>query len=435
MTETAPKPEEQGAPVPEGREIQEGAWRNVWLLGGTSFFTDFSSDMSYPLIALLIRSLLGTAAGLVGIVVGIIEGLAESLASILKLFSGALSDWIGRRKELTITGYSCSLVGKFLMYLAGVVSTAWFVGIGRLVDRFGKGVRTAPRDALIADGIRQEYRGRAFGIQRTLDHLGAVLGSLMCVLILVVFKIPDTQLHKVFLYAIIPGIIGVVLLLFVKEIRKPTKAEAPSEPWAGEAEAPSLYWRWLSLDRRLRVFLVIVFLFSLANFSNQFMLLKLYNLEYKTYEIVLHYALYSAVAAVVAYPAGRFSDFFGRKGIVVVAYLFYGGVYLGLAAVLHGPWTWVLFGAYGVYHAMTEGVQKALVSDLAPTHARATALGLYAMLIGIGLLPASLLAGLLYWVNPCLPFIVAGLISAAAGFALWFLLDMSDEGGKAEAEQ
>jgi len=429
VAETSSEPEEQGAVAPQGPELQEGAWRNVWLLGGTSFFTDFSSEMSYPIIPVLVQSVLGPAAGFAGLVVGAIEGMAESLASILKLFSGALSDWIGRRKEPTIVGYSTSLVGKFIIFLTGVLPTALLVGVGRIVDRFGKGVRTAPRDALIADGIRPEYRGRAFGIQRTLDHVGAVLGSAACVLILLVLQIPDTELHRIFLYAIFPGVVGVILLFFAKEIRKPTKVE----PWAGEAEAPSLYQRWMSLDRRLRVFLVIVFFFSLANFSNLLMLLKLYSLEYPTYQVVLHYITFSAIAAMLAYPAGRFSDLFGRKGVVVVAYLFYGVVYLGLAFAVRGPWTWVLFGAYGVHKGLSEGVEKALVSDLAPAHARATSLGLYAMLVGIGLFPASVLAGLLYWLTPSLPFVVAGVMSAAAGLALWFLLDMKEGGSKPQA--
>ncbi len=428
-------PEEQGAVAPQGPELQEGAMRNVWLLGGTSFFTDFSSDMTYSLRGILVTAVLGGPAW----AVGLIEGVAESLASILKLFSGALSDWLGRRKEPAIAGYSTSIVGKFLVYLSGTqvlkrllkylwrakVVAAWpMVFLGQVVDRVGKGVRTAPRDALIADGIRPEYRGRAFGIQRTLDHAGALLGAVTCYFLLTRLNMGDTDIHKVFLYAIIPGIVGVLLLFFVKEIRKPTKVE----PWAGEAAAPGLYWRWMSLDRRLRVFLVIVFLFSLANFSNQFMLLKLkFDLGYSTPKVVLHYALFNALAALLAYPAGKISDRLGRKGIVAVAYLFYGAVYLGLAAAGPGVWTWILFAAYGLYLAMTQGVEKALVSDLAPAHARATALGLYAMLVGVGILPASLVAGGLFMIDPAIPFVVAGVMSAAAGLALWFLLDMKDD--------
>ncbi len=422
MAETEPEEKQEDETSPQNRkdvsEAEQKAWRNVWLLGGTSFFTDFSSDMSYPLIGILVRSVLMAPAW----AVGVIEGVAESLASILKLFSGALSDWMGRRKELTIVGYSNSLLGKLLIFLA----TSWpFVFLGRVVDRFGKGVRTAPRDALIADGIPQERRGRAFGIQRTLDHFGAVLGALTCYFILTRLNLADKDLHWVFLYAIIPGGVGVLLLFFLKEIHKPEKPAASGETDAGR---PGLYQRWMSLDRRLRVFLVIVFLFSLANFSNQFMLLKMKDRGYSTPKVVLHYALYSVLAAALAYPAGHFSDRFGRKSIVVTGYLFYGAVYLGLAFVGKGGWTWGLFAGYGVYIAMIEGVEKALVSDLAPAHARATALGLYAMLIGAGLLPASLLAGVLYTFSPSVPFILGGVMSAAAGLAMWFLLDMKADG-------
>ena len=435
MAESKPEAEEQTAPTPGQRELQPGAWRNVWLLGGTSFFTDFSTEMTYSLRAILVTVVLGGPAW----AVGVIEGVAESLASILKLFSGALSDWLGRRKELTIAGYSSSVVGKFLVYLAGVVRTWPMVFLGQVVDRFGKGVRTAPRDALIGDGIRPEYRGRAFGIQRALDHAGALTGAIACYLILTVLFARlgnvDQHIHKVFLYAIIPGIIGVILLFFVREIRKPAKAEVPGEAGAEAAERPSLYQRWMSLDRRLRVFLVIVFLFSLANFSNQFMLLKLkLDLGYSTPTVVLHYALFNALAALLAYPAGRLSDILGRKGIVAAGYLFYAAVYIGLAVVGAGVWTWVVFAAYGVFLAMTEGIEKALVSDLAPAHARATALGLYAMLVGAGILPASLIAGGLFMIDPAVPFVVAGVLAAAAGFALWFLLDMTDDrSSRAEA--
>lgn len=430
MAETKPAGKPLGGPSSEVSETERQAMRNVWLLGGTSFFTDFSSEMSYPLIGILVKSVLGAPAW----ALGVIEGVAESLASILKLFSGALSDWLGRRKELTIGGYSSSVVGKFIIFLSGVFRWWPFVLIGRVVDRFGKGVRTAPRDALIADGIPQERRGKAFGIQRALDHAGAVIGSVACFLILTQLHLLDESLHKVFLYAVIPGVVGVVLLFFIKEVRRPAGSEAepggPETTGSEEAARPSLYERWLSLDRRLRVFLVIVFIFSLANFSNQFMLLRLKDLGYDTPTVVLHYILFNVLAALLSYPAGHFSDRFGRKGIVVGGYLFYGGVYLGLALAGKGMWTWGLFAAYGVYLAMIEGVEKALVGDLAPPQARATALGLYAMLVGAGLLPASLLAGYLYGFNPAIPFYLAGAMSTAAGLALWVFLKMG-EGGEA----
>ena len=427
--------EKRNLTEPEVKEdaavTERRAWRNVWLLGGTSFFADWSSDMTYALRGLLVKNVLGAPAW----AVGLIEGVADSLASGLKVFSGALSDWLGRRKEPTIAGYSASVVGKFIIYLAGRLLLWPVVFVGQVLDRIGKGVRGAPRDALIADGIPRERRGRAFGIQRTLDHIGAVTGALTCYFILTQLAITDSQLHKVFLYALLPGIVGVILLFFVKELHKPRKAAPAAGAAAGsaaEAARPSLYQRWLSLDRRLRVFLVIVFLFSLANFSNQFMLLKLKDLGYTTPKVVLHYALYNFLAASLAYAAGHLSDLLGRKSIVVTGYLFYGAVYLGLAFVGKDAWTYVLFGAYGFYLAMTEGVESALVSDLAPAHARATALGLYGTLVGAGILPASLVAGLLYSWDPRIPFVLAGALAAAAGVALWFFLDM--KGGSREAE-
>jgi MFS family permease len=428
MSESDAKQNPTGVEVKEdAAETERKAWRNVWLLGGTSFFADWSSDMTYALRAILVKNVLGAPAW----AVGVIEGVADSLASAVKVFSGALSDWLGRRKEPTIAGYSGSVVGKFIIFVAGRLLSWPVVFVGQVLDRIGKGVRGAPRDALIADGIPRERRGRAFGIQRTLDHIGAVTGALTCYLILTQLAIKDEQLHRVFLYAVLPGIIGVLLLFFVKEIHKPQKAK-PTGTGAGEAATPGLYQRWLSLDRRLRVFLVIVFLFSLANFSNQFMLLKLKDLGYNTPKVVLHYALYNLLAASLAYAAGRLSDLLGRKCILVGGYLSYGVVYLGLAFVGKDAWTYVLFGAYGFYLAMTEGVESALVSDLAPAHARATALGLYGTLVGAGILPASLAAGLLYSWDPRIPFVLGGALAVAAGIALWFFLDMKGPSREAE---
>jgi len=433
VSESEGKQNPTGVEVKEdARETERKAWRNVWLLGGTSFFADWSSDMTYALRAILVKNVLGAPAS----AVGLIEGVADSLASAVKVFSGALSDWLGRRKEPTIAGYSSSVVGKFIIFVAGRLLSWPVVFVGQVLDRIGKGVRGAPRDALIADGIPRERRGRAFGIQRTLDHIGAVTGALTCYLILTQLAIKDEQLHRVFLYAVLPGIIGVLLLFFVKEIHKPTKAAPAADAGSvspAETERPGLYQRWLSLDRRLRVFLVIVFLFSLANFSNQFMLLKLKDLGYNTPKVVLHYALYNLLAASLAYAAGRLSDLLGRKSILVGGYLFYGVVYLGLAFVGKDAWTYVLFGAYGFYLAMTEGVESALVSDLAPAHARATALGLYGTLVGAGILPASLAAGLLYSWDPRIPFVLGGALAAAAGLALWFFLDMKGESPERKA--
>ncbi|MEW6770521.1 MAG: MFS transporter [Bacillota bacterium] len=375
---------------------------NIILLGLVSFFTDVSSEMVYPLLPLFLTVQLGATPA----VVGVIEGLAESTASLLKVFSGALSDRLGRRKPLTIAGYTTSTLSRLLFYLA----TSWgWVLSGRLADRFGKGVRTAPRDALIADSSDPRAYGLSFGLHRALDTFGALAGASLAYFF--VSRTPG-DLRPVFLYAMIPAVLGVFLLFFVRE-RKEQK------PTAGRR----LNLSWRELDPRLKAFLAVVFLFTLGNSSNQFLLLRAQNLGFPLKEVIFLYLLYIAVYGLVAYPAGRLSDHIGRRRLLVWGYFTYGIVYLGFA-LAHRPETlWVLFAAYGIYSAATEGVEKALVADIAPQKQRATLIGLHATLVGIGLFPASLVAGLLWnTVSPAAPFYFGGGIGILTATALQIVL-------------
>ncbi len=350
---------------------------NVIILGLTSFFTDISSEMIYPLIPFFLTATLGASPA----VLGLIEGVAESSASLLKVVSGYISDKFRNRKVPAISGYSSSAVGKFLLYVAN----SWgIVFAARVVDRLGKGIRTAPRDALIADSTDEKKRGTAFGIHRALDTAGAAIGVVLAYIFLTRYTGDYT---KVFLWSLLPAGIGVVLLFLAREQKK---ISVPSK-------SPSLRWR--VLPRKLQMFLVVALLFTLGNSSNTFLLLRAQNVGFTPADAVLLYLVYNIVYGLVSYPAGKLSDLIGRKRLLVAGYFFYGLVYLGFAAVTGGDrgWLmWMLFGVYGLYSGFTEGVEKALIADLAPSDIRATAIGLHATILGIGLFPASLIAGELW---------------------------------------
>lgn len=375
---------------------------NIILLGIVSFFTDVSSEMIYPLIPLFLTLELGATPA----IVGVIEGLAESTASLLKVFSGALSDRLGRRKPLMIIGYATSTLSKLFFYLA--VSWGWVLG-GRLADRFGKGIRTAPRDALIADSSDPRVYGLSFGLHRAMDTLGAVAGA--CLAYFFIRHAPG-DFRPVFLYAVIPAALAVALLFFVREKKE-------QKPTAGRR----LDLNWRELDSRLKAFLVVVFVFTLGNSSNQFLLLRAQNLGFHVQDVLLLYLIYVAVYGVTAYPAGHLSDRVGRRRLLVWGYLTYGLVYLAFALTRQPEILWVLFAAYGLYSAATEGVEKALVADIAPTRQRATLIGLYATLVGIGLFPASLFAGFLWnTISPAAPFYFGGAIGILTAIALQIIL-------------
>ncbi len=378
---------------------------NVIILGLTSFFTDISSEMVYPLIPFFLTLRLGASPE----VLGLIEGIAESIASLLKVFSGYISDRLKNRKGITIVGYGSSAVGKLLL----VAATGWGMVLGsRVIDRLGKGIRTAPRDALIADSSAEAKRGTSFGLHRALDTAGAVVG--VAIAYLVFTRLAAENYRDIFLISLIPAIAGVLLLAFVREIRKVDK----------EAKLPSL--RWNVLPRKLQLFLIVALIFTLGNSSNTFLLLRASNLGFTPAAAILLYLVYNVVYGLVSYPAGRLSDRIGRKTLLVAGYAFYGLVYLGFALVNAAQQAWILwglFGLYGLYIGFTDGVEKALVSDLAPSNIRATAIGLHATLIGIGLFPASFIAGQLWdRVSPAAAFYFGGATGLIAAIALTLVL-------------
>jgi MFS family permease len=375
---------------------------NIILLGITSLLTDISSEMVYPILPIYLVTRLGAGPA----ILGLIEGIAESLASLLKVFSGYFSDKIKKRLPFTILGYTSSTIGKLFLYL----STSWLhVLASRVIDRFGKGIRTAPRDALIADSAHTNRKGQAFGLHRAMDTLGATIGVLLAYFLITNYK---DGLKNVFLFSLIPAFLGVVFLFWVKE----KKGEIRSAH-------PKVEFKWHSLDKRLKLFLIFSFVFTLGNSSNQFLLLRAKDLGSPVSSVILFYLVYNIIYALVAYPASGLSDRIGRKKLLVLGYLFYGLVYLGFAINKSLNNLWFLFGVYGLYMGFTEGVEKALVADIAPAHLRATTIGLHATLVGIGLLPASLFAGMLWkFFGASMPFYFGGIMGILASFGLWFIL-------------
>jgi len=377
--------------------------KNVWLTGFTSFFTDVSSEMIYPLIQAFVSSLLKNQAALIGPILGVIEGIAESTASVLKLFSGYISDRIGKRKALTIAGYGFSALAKVLFFVPYWLA----VFSARILDRVGKGIRTAPRDALIAHSVDPSVKGKAFGLQRSMDFAGAFLGTLLSFLLVTfVFRDVDryaqpSAFYPIFALSLIPAFIGVVFLFFTREVEKDTR----------QAEPPKLSLKGYTPG--LRLFFLAQFFFTLGNSSNQFLLLRSQDLGQSLAMVTLMYLVFNLITTLLAMPLGSLSDTIGRKGVLVTGYALYGVVYLGFGLAPQGATSvmWALWILYGVYYALTEGAEKAFVSDLAPKNSVATAIGFYHMIVGLTLLPASILAGIFYSIWQPLPFWFGGVMA------------------------
>ena len=374
---------------------------NIVILGIVSFLTDISTEMVYPLLPVFLTATLGASPA----IVGIIEGIAESLASLLKVFSGYWGDKTKRKKELAITGYGSSALGKIILLFAG----SWGgVLLSRVIDRLGKGIRTAPRDALIADSAEAKARGHAFGLHRAMDTFGAVIGVAIAYFLLVG---NNHDFKRIFLFSMLPAFLGVLALFFVRQ---------PKEISTGQKK---LSFAWSLLDTKLKAFLILAFIFNLGNSSNQFLLLRAGNLGASASLVVLMYLVYNISYGVLSYPIGRLSDRIGRKRILVVGYLIYALVYLGFALVTKLSSLWLLFIVYGFYIAFTEGVEKALLADIAPGHLRGTVIGLHATLVGVALLPASLLAGVLWDVlGAAAPFYFGAGMGLVAAAGLWLIL-------------
>jgi MFS family permease len=377
--------------------------RNVVVLGAVSFLTDVSSEMIYPLLPVFLGTVLGSSATLIGA----IEGAAESLSALLKLVSGWLSDRLPRRKPLVVFGYALSSAVRPLI---GVAQSATHVLAIRLADRAGKGVRTSPRDALIADSSEPERRGTAFGFHRAADHAGALVGPLVAFVLL---EQAGVSLRALFLLAGIPAALAVVALAV--GVR-----DAPRVLAVSTAAPPALAGMG-SLGRRFWLVLGVIFVFTLANSSDAFLLLRAAEIGVPIAQLPLLWAVLHLVKSAASTPGGALSDRVGRRTVIVAGWMLFAAVYLALGRADETWHAWALFAVYGLFFGLTEGPEKALVADLVPREIRGTAFGAYNLAIGLGALPASVIFGL-WWdrVGPraAFDFGAALALTAAIGLAL-----------------
>jgi MFS family permease len=351
---------------------------SVWILGFVSLLTDISTEMIHSVLPLFLVSSLGASI----VTVGSIEGIAESTASVLKVFSGALSDYLGQRKQLAIAGYGLSTLVKPLFALA--VNPTWVL-IARFGDRLGKGIRVAPRDALVADVTDAANRGAAYGLRQSLDTIGAFLGPLAAFALM---SVSGQNFRLVFWLAVPPGILAVALL--AKGIKEP-KAEV-SQPRQNPLKWSSLR----SLGKSYWSLVMVALLFNLGNSSDAFLMLRAEEVGIAPNLIPLTLVAMNLAYSLSAYPVGLLSDRIGRLGLLVNGLLLYVLTYLGFAFANHGWQIWLLFGLYGLHQGMSQGILSALVADRVPANVRGTAFGAINLAIGIALLPASLIAGTLW---------------------------------------
>lgn len=365
----------------------------VRALGWVSLFTDLSSELLYPINPTFLRSL-----GAPPEAIGLIEGSAEATASLLQLGSGALSDRLPRRKPLILWGYGLAAISKPLLGLA----ISWpMVLAARLLDRTGKGLRGAPRDALIAETCPPEARGRAFGLHRSMDTTGAVLGPLLGWGYLTLFP---GSLRSLYFLAFIPAALGVLVLALV--VRETARENVG---------ARRALFTLTGLSPAYRTYLAIAALFALGNSSDAFLLLRAQEgMGIAPSQLLLLYACFNVVEASLAYFAGKLSDRVGRRPLILTGWLVFALVYLGFAFASQAWHAWALFVFYGFYYTLTKGVQKAYAADLVDPERRGLQLGAFSFSVGLAALPASLLAGVLYHINPAAPFFFGAVTAVLA---------------------
>ena len=375
--------------------------RNVRALAVVSLLTDAASEMIYPLMPVFLSTVLGAGA----LAVGAIEGAAETTAALLKLASGWWSDRLKRRKPLVVAGYA---LATLVRPLVGLAQSAGQVLAIRLADRVGKGIRGAPRDALIADSVAPEARGYAFGFHRSADHLGAVVGPLLAFALLGA----GLSLRQVFLWTLLPGLLAIAVALF--GVREVPRAAAPkASSFDPKQRLPSKFWAFLGL----------LLLFTLGNSTDAFLLLRASQLGVPAALIPILWALLHVVKSLSSTPGGALSDRLGRRPLLIGGWLVYAAVYFAFGRATATWQIWVLFAIYGIYFGLTEGVEKALVADLVSPERRGAAYGWYNLALGLGALPASLLFGALWQARgPAFAFDLGALAALAAALGVAFLL-------------
>lgn len=385
--------------------------RNLKVVSAVSLLQDAASELLYPLLPILLTVVLGAPAA----VVGAVEGIAEGVAAVTKVVAGRLSDrW--RKKPVVGLGYGLAALGKLLVALA----TAWpLVLVGRSVDRLGKGIRGAPRDALLVADIEPQMRGRAFGLHRSADTAGAVLGPLLA---LAGYELLDHRIRPLLWVAVVPAVLSTLLVLALREPR----AAAPV-PGAQSSAVPREH---VPLGRPFWRVVVVLGLFSLVNFPDALLLLRLHEIGFSVVAVILAYVAYNLVYTVLSFPAGVVADRLGPRRVVALGLLVFAAVYAGLGATEDHLTAWLLMGGYGAYTGLTDGVGKAWVSRLLPAGAQGTGQGVFQGVLGGGVLVAGTWAGLAWGADGRLPLQLAGAGSALVGAGLFVAPWLFPTGGR-----
>jgi MFS family permease len=387
----------------------------VKALGVVTLLNDLSSEVAVRTLPLFLANVLGVKAG----IIGLIEGLAESTATLLKVVSGVLADRVGKKKALALWGYGLSGFTKPLLFFAA----GWpLVLVVRVLDRVGKGIRTAPRDALIADVTAPEHLGRAFGFNKAMDKAGAVAGLVLAAGILYFGGTGQVALTRenyqaLVLLSVVPGIASVFVL--ARGVR-----ERPASP---SVEASSVRLAWRGLDGRFRAYLVLLAIFTLGNSSDAFLMLRAQTLGFQPVEIFFLLAAFNLVITLSSTPAGALSDRLGRRGLIIAGWAIYAVIYVGFAFASSAWHVWALYLGYGLYYGAFQGAANALVADLVPPALRGTAYGLFNGAIGVAAFPASLLAGLLWdWYGAPAPFLTGGILALVAAVGVLAVIPRAD---------
>jgi MFS family permease len=381
--------------------------RNVFAIGLVSLLNDASSELIYPLLPLFLAGALGASPR----VIGLIEGGAESVSSFLKLFAGYVSDKEGRRKKLVVLGYGLASVARPLLAFTYSWPQAFAI---RLADRIGKGIRTAPRDAMIADAATVEQRGLAFGFHRAMDHVGAIIGPLIGFALAAWLAtnrnaLTHAEYTRIFLFASVPALAAMLVVIFF--VREPHLTHTPTK-------APP-HFSLRGFDANFKRFLVLVALFTLSNSSDAFLLLRARDAGVAASTTLLLWAALHVSKVVSSLIGGDLSDRLGRKKLIIAGWLLYAAVYAGFAFVSTAAAAWALFLIYGIYFGLCEGVEKALVADLVRPEQRGTAFGLYNLAFSVTVWPASLLMGVVWtWRGPRIAFLLSAVLGTLAAALL-----------------
>lgn len=375
--------------------------RGIIIIGVVSFLSDISSEMIYPILPFFLSQTLEAPK----VAIGLIEGVATGTARVFTILSGWISDRVGQRKFVAFTGYALTALSRPFISFA----SSWPVVLGaRFADRMGKGIRSAPKDALLADSSTKEERGRAYGFERAMDFSGSVLGPLLG---LWLFAGLAVEARSIFIISAVPAVIAAILILTIRESRDNTSSNVKRVKLSLEGTT-----------RQYRLLLLVSAVFSLANSANAFLILRAESLGFTTGQAIIAYALFNFVAAIVAMPAGVVSDRLGRRNLLVIGYGIYALTYAGFGAATHAWMIWPLFAAYGLFPALTEGAAKAMVVDTAGEAGRGTALGIYSGVIGLTQIAASLIGGLLWdYVNAEATFYFGAAVASIAVVMLLLL--------------